>query len=206
MTRCEGTHARRVLLCRALCGRSLALPGGKPTSGERWLPREEGARWGARGSPASSKLDPGGATADARGLDRLLPDMRACRAVLRRPRVGAPDRVPPVFDSPRRAMSVLRRASPLGLPGRVRGVRGAAPPERPVRRPDQTAGAVGGGTAVSETDFCQGENRDACVPVRPQAVICASTLSLRRTHAEPCGVSHPPTAKSVRVVLTASGV
>jgi hypothetical protein len=182
------------------------LPGGRPTSGERSLAREEGARGGTRGSPASSKLDPGGATADARGLGRLLPDVRACRAVLRRPRVGAPDRVPPVFGSPRRAMSVLRRASPLGLPGRVRGVRGIAPPERPVRRPDQASGAVGGGARGVRHRILSRGNRVACVPVRPQAVICASTLSLRRTHAEPFALSHAPTARSVRVVLTARGV
>jgi hypothetical protein len=128
--------------CGVESGRSRALPGGRPASGDRCAAREEEARGGTRGSPTSSKLDSGGAAQDARRLGRVLPVLRPCRAVLRGARGASADRLPAVLDDPRRPVPVVRRADPLRVPGRVRGLRRRASPERALRRRDPAPRAL----------------------------------------------------------------
>ena len=69
---------------------------------------------------------------------------------------GAADRLPSVRDRARRAMPVLRRAAPVGVPGRVRGVRRRAP-----RRTSSSAARSGAPAARL--------GRWRCRPWRPEA-------------------------------------
>jgi hypothetical protein len=88
---------------------------------------------------AAPQLDPGGAAEDPRGLGGLLRHLRAHAAVLRRVRSRAARGLSPVRRRAALPLRGLWRAFPVGLPGRVRGVRRGGTPAGALRRPDPQA-------------------------------------------------------------------
>ena len=77
----------------------------------------------------AAELDPGGAPEDARRLGRVLPRLRAHAPLLRGARGGAAGGLPAVRRRAAPPLPRLRRALPVGVRGRVRGVRRrGAPP------------------------------------------------------------------------------
>src|SRR4029079_6903065 len=87
------------------------------------------ARPRVQGGHGEAQLDPGGAAPHAGRLGGFLTLVRARRPLLRGPGGGTADALPAVRDRTRRAVPIVRRTPPVGLPGRVRGGRLCAPGE-----------------------------------------------------------------------------